>query len=200
MIKKSNKGYSLVELIIVIAIIVVLSAMSLVSITLINTARCKDASTKFGDEVIALRKKSMDMTPGYSSGGVDYTKYGLVLYKESDNFKIAPADCGLKNNPLPGMTGKKYYAYELNESEAIVMSSRVDVKFKGTYTPIFASTTEETRNGSRPGTKNSTGAIGIMFDKHGNCISGYGEYLFYKKNGNQVARVIVKPNGSVEIR
>ena len=45
MIKKSNKGYSLVELIIVIAIIVVLSAMSLVSITLINTARCKDAST-----------------------------------------------------------------------------------------------------------------------------------------------------------
>ena len=43
-------------------------------------------------------------------------------------------------------------------------------------------------------------AVCIVFDRHGNCVSGAGEYSFYKKNSNRVARVIVRQNGSIEVR
>ena len=44
---KENKGYSLIELIIVLAIIVVMTGVSMVTITIIHNARAREASTKF---------------------------------------------------------------------------------------------------------------------------------------------------------
>ena len=50
------------------------------------------------------------------------------------------------------------------------------------------------------GTTTTENAVCILFDKHGNCVSGYGTYFFYKKNGNEAARVIIRQNGTIEIR
>ena len=60
---KNDKGYSLVELIIVIAIIVALAASALLSITMIHSARAKDAAVKLGSEVNSLKTRCMNMTP-----------------------------------------------------------------------------------------------------------------------------------------
>jgi prepilin-type N-terminal cleavage/methylation domain-containing protein len=225
--KNSNKGYSLVELIIVIAMIAILSGISLVSITLINTARAKQASTTLGDEVNAVRKRNMTMMPveEYAVGGVKKTRsyyeytdpisgekmelpysYGLVLYYANNKFQIAQVECK-QMPPSGGSTFYKYKDYDgLNpvKVDNVALSSRIDIKYNG----YFKSFQNGDDNGGNPrsdfkagGIDNyGTGAISIMFDKRGNCISGYGTYEFYKKNANKVATVTIRQNGSIEIK
>ena len=48
---KRNEGFSLIEMIIVLAIIAVVSTMSILSIGIINTAKAKDAASVFDSEV-----------------------------------------------------------------------------------------------------------------------------------------------------
>ena len=206
-----DKGYSLVELLIVLSLVAILAGMSLVSITLINTARAKQASTVFGDEVNAVRKKNMNMSfPKPASGSTnEYTvtdgstyqceAYGLVLYYDDGVFQTVEV-------PLykySGAGGEFYKFYLAKKEEPIKYSSRASVKFTGYYRSF--------KNGAEAGSGgrvtdfeadvlDNTGSVCIVFDKKGNCTSGYGEYDFYKTNGNRVARVFVKQNGSIEIR
>ena len=88
---KKNKGYSLVEMIIVLAIVVILAGLALVSLTLVNTARAKDASNKFSSEVNQVRKKAIEMKPAKGSDPYfDETKdyrYGLVLYLDDGKYQ-----------------------------------------------------------------------------------------------------------------
>ena len=76
---RTNKGYSFVETVIVIAIIIVLSAMAVATVSIINKARTKDAAVSFGEVISTLKLKCMNMTP--SSG---YDTYAISLYKDSD--------------------------------------------------------------------------------------------------------------------
>jgi len=198
-----DKGYSFVELLIVMALVAILAGMALVSLTLINTARAKQASTVFGDEVNALRKKAMNMVSddnGTPNDTSDDIKYGMVLYYDTDNrFKAVEVPCELNS-----VGSNHFYQYNLsNIGDPVILSSRVEVKFSGIYTSFNDGSTP---NGTSPVSDyvptalNSPGSVCIIFDKKGNCTSGYGEYDFYKKNGNRVARVFVKQNGSIEIR
>ena len=176
----NNKGYSFVELIIVIVLILILSVMSLVSLSLITSARAKDASTEFGSELQVIKKKCMDMTPdknswdstlSLSEDDKDKARYGLVVYFEDGNFKMSEVNCYPKG---------KFYQYDLTTvNETVLFSKRIDVL---------------------PGGLNSDDCICIVFDRHGNCLSGYGEYDFNRKNGSTVAKVYVNKNGSIEIR
>ena len=210
MMRLKNKGYSLVELLIVLSLIAILAGMSLVSLTLINTARAKQASTVFGDEVNAVRKKAMNMSfPKPETGTNQYTvtdgdtyqceAYGLVLYYEDDVFQIV--EVPLYKYDGAGTDFYKFYLAQ--KEEPIRLSSRADVKFTG-YNKSFKNGAESGSNGRVtdyvPDVLDNTGSICIMFDRRGNCTTGYGEYDFYKKNGNRVARVFVKQNGSIEIR
>ena len=58
---KNDHGYTLVEMIIVIAIIAVVAGMSLISITLIHSARAKEASVTVDSEIATLITKSKNM-------------------------------------------------------------------------------------------------------------------------------------------
>jgi len=193
-----NKGYSLVETVIVLVIIMILSVISLVSVTIINTARAKQASTLFGDEVNVCRKRCMSMSPGEDPAHTGKkTSYGLVLYYEGKNFKIAQVEC--YND------GGYQYVYSgsnVKVNDSSEMSSRVDVKFTGYYKSFkdLSDNGNSTRTDFVPGSLNNPNAVCIMFDKHGNCTSGYGKYEFFKDNGNKVATVTVRQNGSVEIK
>lgn len=196
----NNKGYSFVELIIVIVLILILSVMSLVSLSLITSARAKDASTEFGSELQVIKKKCMDMTPdknswdstlSLSEDDKDKARYGLVVYFEDGNFKMSEVNCYPKG---------KFYQYDLTTvNETVLFSKRIDVKYKGTYTS-FNSQNKCTVTDVLPGGLNSDDCICIVFDRHGNCLSGYGEYDFNRKNGSTVAKVYVNKNGSIEIR
>lgn len=55
---KKNKGYTLVELIIVLAIMAILSGLSVVSMGIINQAKYTAAANKFSDEIGALLVKT----------------------------------------------------------------------------------------------------------------------------------------------
>lgn len=197
---RNNKGYSFVELIIVIVLIIVLSVMSLVSLTLITTARAKDASTEFGSELQVIKKKCMDMTPDKDSWDSslslttedkEKSRYGLVVYFEDGNFKMSEVNCYPKND---------FYQYDLTTvNETVLFSKRIDVKYKGTYTS-FNNQSELHATEVAPGELDDEECICILFDRHGNCLSGYGEYDFNRKNGTTVAKVYVSKNGTIEIR
>lgn len=212
-----NKGYSLVEMIIVLAIVIILAGLSLVSMTLVNTARAKDASNKFGSEVSNIRKKAIEMKPGKTDNdpyydpakAADY-RYGLVLHEDDGKFQTDQVIVEKKssgeyvfrdyNHASDGSHAWPAYASDGSPvRENVQYSSRVEVKFTGKYYSFsdgFLWSTDK----HKPGSLASEEGICILFDKHGNCLSGYGEYRFYKRNSNQVARVIIRQNGSIEIR
>ena len=208
--KQKNKGYSFVETVIVIAIIVILAGLSLVSVTLINTARAKQASTLFGDEVKLIKQKNMSMAPQLDSAV--YTpgtksSYGLVLHKEDGKFKITEVECAEEGS---GSTSYFKFVYnsagstDVKRVDTASIASAVDVKFSGYYKSFEDgsnnSDAEYTDYVAGQLDSGSTNSICILFDKKGNCISGYGTYSFYKKNGTKVSSVIVRKNGSIEIR
>ena len=211
---KKNKGYSLVEMIIVLAIVIILAGLSLVSLTLVNTARAKDASNKFASEVTQTRKKAIEMRPAkandpyYNDSKADTYKYGIVLYLEDGKFQteqVVVEKVGgkyLYRDYSTGGVTHSYPAYDASGTpirENVKYSSKVDVKFTGKY-KSFKDGSDWDTDKLKPGAMDSTDSICILFDKHGNCVSGCGEYRFYKRNSNQVARVIVRQNGSIEIR
>jgi prepilin-type N-terminal cleavage/methylation domain-containing protein len=189
MSKADNKGYTLVELVIVIAIVAILAAMSAVSITLIHSAKAKEASVSFDNQVATLITKSKNTSTQqadkvyamrvYNDGGILYIQEGL--YDTSAN---------------------KYEFDATDKGKAI--SSRVDVKYTGVVDVPDAS-------GVPSGTLSTLNAVSlkdaafpygicIRYDKTGRCLDGYGEYSFHKKNGNKVGTVWVRKNGSHESR
>ncbi|MBO4864486.1 MAG: type II secretion system protein [Eubacterium sp.] len=191
-----NKGYSIIELVIVVAIIAITSSMAMVSVTMLNTARAKDAALKLDGEVAELIQKNKNMTPGTS----DTAKYGLMLYYDyDDQFKISLVEC---DHPSPTSS---LYQYKDDGSghpvfnDTVNISKRVDIEYDGTY-QSFCNGASFDRNAFKPSSPNGTGAICIMFDKQGNCISGYGKYSFKKRNGNVVSTVTIRQNGSHVVR
>ncbi len=211
---KKNKGYSLVEMIIVLAIVVILAGLALVSLTLVNTARAKDASNKFSSEVNQVRKKAIEMKPAKGSDPYfDETKdyrYGLVLYLDDGKYqtdqvvveKNAAGKYVYKDDASGAGISHAYPSYDTLGNpvrENVKYSSRVEVKFTGKNTSFLNGNTND-MDKENAGALTTEKAVCIVFDRHGNCVSGTGEYRFYKKNSNQVARVIVRQNGSIEVR
>ncbi len=213
---KKNRGYSLVEMIIVLAIVIILAGLSLVSLTLVNTARAKDASNKFGSEVSQVRKKAIEMKPAkandpyFDDTKADNYRFGIVIYKNDGKFqteqviveKTASGTYKYRDGGTAGVS-HSYPAYDSSGTpirENVQYSSKVDVTFEGHYVSFVDGSSWDTTDKKKPGAIDTDDAICILFDKHGNCVSGYGEYRFYKRNSNQVARVVVRQNGSIEIR
>ena len=182
--RMNNKGYSLVELVIVLAIILILATMSLISLTILKTARAKDSCITTGEEINALKMRSMNMSP---NDGI-HDKFGLSIYKDSnDIYHVAQ----IQHNSTTG-------DYDYVVGENIKLSSAIDIKFTGELESQTSAVTDYV-----PGNKNGTGSdspIIILFDKRGNCYSGAGTISFYKKNGNRVSRIEIKSSGSVDIR
>jgi len=196
-----NRGYSLVEMIIVIAIILTLAGVSLISLTLVNSARAKEASVTFGSEVNALKTKCMNMKPS----GDEYTHYGMAIYQDDAGVYNL---CLVKYNKTTGE-----YDYETDEN--VKLSSRVEIKLETPTTTSSSSKvtyfndlggsvsydTPETKvNIGKKKASSGNKAVILLFDKKGYCYSGAGTYRFIKRNGTQMARVTISQNGSVDIR
>lgn len=175
---KSNKGYTLVEMLIVIAIIAVMASMSVVSITIVNAARAKDAAIQFDTSLATLITKSKNMKPNYTNGSFVATDFCMIMYKDADG-NVCYADAYYDSSTGTTMC---------EASDVVTLSTRVDANYVGT----FNGTTYD-ESVSLPVV---TSAIVIRYDKRGNCVSGDGDYLFKKRSGNKVAHVLVRKNGS----
>ena len=201
---RNKKGYSLVELVIVLAIILVLAVMALVSLTIINSARAKDAAINTGEEINTLKQKCMNMTPDdLDSDGKpvgNYDGWALAIYRTSED-KVAVC------------LTKHVSASAPDTNLASVLDTYVPVEYNATATYGTVNTDDNLENSENnivfskrvdvkdpSGNSVSTTPKYISFGKRGNCVSGSGEYHFYKTNGNQVARVKVNDDGSVIIK
>ena len=169
-----NKGYSLIEMIIVIAIIALVSSLSLVSVTLIHSAKAKDAAIKFDNEIATLIAKTKSQTPPAASPG----EYALKVYSTGDKYYIAEGV--LKDDGT----------FIQDPDNVVSLSSYVTVTFTGTNSEGEVFADDAIGDGDR--------AVIITYNKRGICLEGVGTYSFYKKNGNIVAKVFLRKNGSHE--
>ena len=182
---KNNKGFSLVEMIIVLAIIAVAAGMSLISITVIHSARAKEASIKFDSEVSSLITKCKNMSP--NDGTND--QFALIFYNDSNG----------RPTIIPAKYNSSTNLYDYDVDDAVKLSPRANVKFQGTTYSAGSSKSKVTAYNSETSLQPLTGnPVYVRFDKKGRCISGYGKYVFYKKNGNKIASVTIRENGSHE--
>lgn len=185
LLHKNNKAYSLVEMLIVLAIIGIAATISLISITVINSARAKEASVVFDSEVANIITKSKNMTPDNDPNKC----YALVMYNENNKIKVCQA-----------VYDKSTKSYTYDEDSLVTFSSRVSVSFDGSSFKAGTDPEELVADYSGGSAVKDKGdeAVFIRFDKKGRCVSGYGTFKFYKKNGNQIARVTIRQNGSHE--
>lgn len=187
-LSKNDSGYSLVELLIVMAIIAVLAATAMISYTMIHSAKAKDAAIKVGSEVNELKTRCMNMTPGDGT----HSAYALRLYTEGNTPHVEL----VQFNDTSGI-------YDSVPNEDKNLSSSVRVEFTGDY-GVHNNGSTWSKSDYIPGAKTNVGEndspVYICFDKRGNCYSGYGEYNFKKSNGTTVAHVNIGKNGSVSVR
>jgi prepilin-type N-terminal cleavage/methylation domain-containing protein len=191
---KDNKGYSLVEMIIVIAIIAVMSAGSLVTITLINSAKAKEAGVTFDSEVSQLIAKSKSQLPKFKldteSDVAEHSDYyfAIAVFKDGDKFYIA------EGYYKAGVGFYTYDADNANNGRGRSITSRVTIE----YTPGAKNSGLMTANVKVSGTNKAySDAFVIAFDRSGRCISGVGSYEFCKTSDKlTLDTVSINVNGS----
>lgn len=192
--KSDNEGYSLIELVIVIAIIALLTGLSFVTLSLLGSARAKEASIDFDSQVSELVKTSKSKL--VKINGVDYTNYCfcIKLYTKGNKFYVKKGyynSEALSDNEQvieadedPSVTSRYIFVKgeNKNDDKGSGFSSKVKIKYEsadGTETDI----TED--------------GIYIIYNRSGRCIEGDGIYHFYKKsNGANIANVTINKNGS----
>ena len=203
--RKSNQGYTLVELIIVIAIIAVVAGLSVISVSLIHSAKAKNAATTVDEEIATLITKSKNM-----SSDVPGMQYAARIYADANGAYYYQR----------GYYDPKTMTYDFSketegEGRGVSLSSRVVVKYTGTCENVhFKNDTKKGTVGSSPSgvdtltvteheienlctyTDHPGGGLFIRFAKDGTCDAGVGDIQFYKRNGNIVAHVYVRANGS----
>lgn len=185
-LKHNNKGFTLVEMIITIAIIVVLTGAAMVTLTMMHSAKAKEASVTFTSELSDTATKSKNQmvviqeADGTKTNKASYS-HCLKVYKHSNgNYYIKKG----YYNP-DGTTDATKYLFtdtdERNDGKGISISSKVTIK----YTAPGASEAEISE-------------VYIVYDRNGRVIEGNGRYGFYKRNGNLVAEVNLNKNGSYQ--
>lgn len=184
-----NKGFSLVEMIIVLAIVAVMSTMALISINIIHSAKAKDAASVFDSEVATLKTKAKGMGVDVNNNGeledseLSYL-YCIKIYKSGDKYFLCTG-----YTKMSSVASDFVSTATNNGGKGRNLSSYVKIK----YTGKLADGTEVTDR--EPGSEPAD-AIYIVFNKRGECVCGAGEYEFFKPNGRTVARKYIRANGS----
>lgn len=184
-----DEGFTLVELIICMAIIVILTGLATVTVTMIHSARAKEAAVTLESEIsdLAIKSKSQLCVVG----GVTMPDYMhcIKVYRDTDG-KFYIQEGYYDSTAASVAAGYISGGSELNvnNGKGVTMSSRVTIK----YTDDAGTT----KNISDSDDADNVSAVYIVYNKSGRCISGYGSFRFYKKNGNFISAVTIQKNGS----
>lgn len=186
-----NKGYSLVELIICIAIIAIFTGLAFVTVTMINSAKAKDAAVSFESQLSDMITKTKSQV--CTVNGTQQATFSrcLKLYQASDgNYYIKsgyynPDGSGESSD---GDVSAQYIfvpGENVNSDKGKSLSSRVVVGYR-----------DEAGTEQRIQYNGTLKEVYIVYNKAGRCIEGNGTYRFYKRNGNAIADVTIQKNGS----
>ena len=183
---KNNEGYSLIELIIVIAVIAALTTAAFATMAIMKDAKTKEASSTLEDELSALQSSAKDKMCIVS--GVEQPDYSfaLMIYRNGGTYY---AKKGYYVGGGADVTQAASYVFVAGENtngdKGASFSSYVSVKYdKGT------SGTSRDISSSDP--------VYIIYDRHGMCKTGDGTYTFYRKGSENVptATLVLNKNGS----
>lgn len=195
--KTRNKGYSLIELIITIAIIVVLTGLSFITLSLLGSARAKEAATDFDAQISDLAASSKNKL--VILAGSERPKYCafIKLYKDGDKYYVKKGyynPTAVTNNERTLVEGEvvdnfsytRYFYVEdenKNDDKGVGFSSKVKITYEA---PDATKEKEITEDG-----------VYIIYNRAGRCIGGDGVYHFYKSSNNaNIANVTINKNGS----
>ncbi len=193
-ILKDNSGFSLTELIIVIAIIAIMTAASFVSLTIMHSARAKEAASTFENslaEVIGMAKsKSVDYDmDGSISSDEGSLTIGLRVYKDGGKYYLKK--CVFKKN-----ANGTYSLYDYNSNNAFIKSIN-EKDGKGACLTSYV----KVNYYDEGGTLSADDQFNIAFNKKGECVQGAGRYEFVKSSsGDKIVSVTVNKNGSYIVK
>ena len=183
---KKNEGYSLIEMIIVIAIIAVMMAAALVTITIMHSAKAKEAASTFENALADLQVNAKGKMCVVSDVEKADYRYAIAIYKDGGKYYVKK---GYYKGSGSDMNSAS--SYEFVDSENVgggkgeCFSAYVTVKYvddAGTERDITGLT-------DKP--------VYIIYDRQGMCIYGYGKYNFYKNSDDQLmSTVTLNKNGS----
>ena len=178
-----NSGYTLVELIIVLAIIVILTTAAFVTMSIMHTAKVKEAAATFDAEITDLiaRTRNQDVYQDTNQNGAMDSGEELPGYKYELGISYDGGKYYINNWYLePGGT----HSEATTKRKSLSAYARVQYSdFDGTYVDT------DVIDGHM-----------IRFDKSGACVEGAGVYKFLKKDGSVIATVTINKNGSHQIK
>lgn len=189
----NNKGFTLIEMIIVLAIIGLLSTMAYATVTIINTAKAKEAAGLIEDEIAETNKKNMSqMCQIYESDGT--LAGGISDKAEFANYRFA------MRIHYDSTTNKIYLKkgyYNVKDSTYIFLDHENTNSGKGKSFSNRINVVYTDTLGNKTNLKTgSVKELNIVFDKKGRVLVGEGEYDIYKNSDIQVANILINQNGS----
>ncbi len=206
-----NKGYTLVEMIIVIAIIAIVAGMSLISITLIHSARAKEASVTVDSEIATLITKSKNMQcdrgAGWQYAARIYADDKGVYYYQTGYYNLSTRTYDFKdtdkNGNGKGKTLTSYVTVKYDTDKAYHFVPFSNTTLTGVEDELALGLPDDWSHELKDlnsGTTHPGGGLFIRFNKDGTCAAGVGTISFYKRNGSEVANIYLRANGSHQIK
>ena len=180
----NNKGYSLVEMIITIGIIVVMTGAAVGTMFMISSAKAKEASVTFTSQLSNIATKAKNQTIVIDGTSYPNYNYCLKLYQSGNKCYV---QVGYYNSDA-GEPGESNYTPIADENNNNGKGASLSSKVSIVYTNAGGVKTNITGDN----------AVYIAFNRTGACVEGNGTYSFYKKNGNLVGDVKLNKNGSYQ--
>lgn len=189
--KLNNKGYSLIELIIVIAIIAIFTVAAMVTLSIMHSAKAKEAAITFESELSELLNKS-------KSNSIDVNLDGVIDVDDkgySYGLRIHCVDgkCYVQDVVVQDGLYVSHSDYEdannNNDGKGISLSSYVYVRYTD-----YAGNEILINNGS------PYYAL-VSYKRNGTCSVGAGTYEFIRTDGDAtVATLTINKNGSFQCK
>ena len=186
---KDNKGFTLVEMIIVIGIIVVMTGVSFITLSVMHAAKAKEAGSTFETELAYVVSNAKNKAVDYDlDGNVDRGySMGLRIYIDSDDNKAYIQRCLIKDGVLEEYAATNPYIKSVNVG-----------KGKGTCLSAYVKVQYVDKDGNETDVTTSEDVY-IAFNKKGECIHGVGSYKFKRNDGSTITTVRVNSNGSYHV-
>lgn len=169
-----NKGYTLIEMIIVIAIMAILSGVAAATFSLISKAKAQDAVTTFNSQL------SYSWLQTKATGTKQKSMYALIKGPAKD---IGDSDFD--------RGGDCDYTFQLYDNDSTGASKVKETStFKAWAKYVTITYTPESSSQATAGFGDSKSGFVIRFDKaSGAVLKGAGSYTFKDAKGNLVATI-----------
>ncbi len=202
---KRQKGYSLIEVIIAIAIMAILAAMSFVTLGVINQARCSSAATSLEGQMSSLWIKTKAISQAKEQTVSQYTDdkalYPLCMEIVKNVSDVALADGSLAKagtySIILGYNKGSAFSEKIADTAEVVLPNIISIK----YTPKAIEGMDDSTQEAAVSGIDYKDSFLIQFNKaDGSVTYGAGTYEIIFKDKTQYKVVLDASTGKHYIR